>query len=137
LANFGKFIINHLAGSFKRLPFIDYQIYCFIIKDCQGLEDSWHSLFAVVLSAVSLIRCQWKYTKIRNSRTFPRLFAIFDSFWHRIQSKIPSFWSVQYSLIIRGFRIRSILPERIYRELRGPPLIFIELDYIFHLLRLG
>jgi hypothetical protein len=49
------------------------------------------SLFAVFLSAVSLIRGQWKYTKIQNSRTFPRLFAIFYSFWQWIQLKIPIF----------------------------------------------
>ncbi len=47
-------------------------------------EKWWPSLFAFFLSAVSLIRDQRKYTKIRNSRTFPCLFAIFDSIWYQI-----------------------------------------------------
>ncbi len=84
----------------------------------------------------------------RNSRSFYlriRLFAVLKNvpkfsirgylslipllicgFWIIFTLKLHKQWkfmSIQCSLIIRGFEIRGSLVERIYRELRGPPVL--------------
>ncbi len=47
--------------------------------------------FTIFISAVSLIRDQRMYTKIQNSRTFSRLFAILESIRYKIQLYITIF----------------------------------------------
>ncbi len=67
----------------------------------------WPSLFAVFLSVVSLI-CDQNL----------RFLKVFD-----IKSSFIYYFGIQYSFIIRGFRISGVLPERIYRKLRGLPVL--------------
>ena len=46
-----------------------------------------------------------------------------------------SFLARQCSLVICGFIIRDSLPERIYRELRGPPvLMHDEVIFVFSMM---
>ena len=45
-----------------------------------------------------------------------------DEFWLK-NNTLSDFFATQCSLIIRGFSIRGTLTERIYRELRGPPVL--------------
>lgn len=73
------------------------------------------------LSAISLIRCQRKYNKPQDMRYFPRLFADFWLTWTLNFVKLV-FLPIQYSLAIRNFMICGDWAERIYNQLRGPPI---------------
>ena len=97
--------------------------FCFFVLLWVIVLYRWPSLFANFLSAVSLIRGPGKHTKIQYLRSLPRLFAFFLKEFGLKMAYKWLFSSIQCSLIIHGFSIRGTLMERIYRELRGKPVI--------------
>jgi hypothetical protein len=81
----------------------------------------------VALVIRGLFICEFTYLRFakiyQNSVFSIRLFTILMKLGTKFDKK-RSFLAIQCSLAIRGFNIRGILAERIYRELRGPPVYF-------------
>jgi hypothetical protein len=80
-----------------------------------------------------LIRDQKSIQKFRIcgfSLAYFRFLTVFD-----INIALNShFGAIQYSAIIRGFRIRGVLTIHIYRKLRGPPVFFNHLLQVLPIL---